>query len=106
MALSQDVSGDSEEFLLALALRRGRRPAGFLRLVPGYGADFGYTLDLMRHDPDAPNGMTEFLIVRRPRSWGARGRAAVDELRGVGPAVHAEADLGPADRAMKWVVSR
>ena len=24
----------------------------------------GYTLDLMRHDPGAPNGMTEFLIAR------------------------------------------
>ena len=37
-------------------------PGGFLRVVPAYGQSFGYTLDLMRHDPDAPNGMTEFLI--------------------------------------------
>ena len=63
-------------FLLAL----GSVPGGFLRLVPAYGGPatgttFGYTLDLMRHDPGAPNGMTEFLI--------AKSAAALDE-RGIG----------------------
>ena len=47
--------------------RTGRR-RGFLRLVPAYGPSFGYTLDLMRHDPDAPNGMTEFLIASHRRA--------------------------------------
>ena len=74
MSLSQDVdgAGANPEFLLCVALRRGRRRrGGFLRLVPAYGPSFGYTLDLMRHDPDAPNGMTEFLIAST-----ARGAAA------------------------------
>jgi len=64
MSLSQDVrgSGANEEFLLCVALDEHNVPGGFLRLVPVYGASFGYTLDLMRHDPDAPNGMTDFLI--------------------------------------------
>jgi lysylphosphatidylglycerol synthetase-like protein (DUF2156 family) len=62
MTLSQDVDGADPEFLLCVALDDHNRPGGFLRIVPAYGADFGYTLDLMRHDPDAPNGMTEFLI--------------------------------------------
>ena len=48
------------------------KPGGFLRVVPAYGPSFGYTLDLMRHDPDAPNGMTEFLIAAT--ALGARGR--------------------------------
>ena len=56
--------------------------------MPAYGDDFGYTLDLMRHLPDAPNGMTEFLIAQTALALGAGGhRPAVDELRDVGTAV-------------------
>nr|MDT0665910.1 DUF2156 domain-containing protein [Micromonospora sp. DSM 115978] len=64
MALSQDVRGDGHnaEFLLCVALDPDGVPGGFLRVVPAYGPDPGYTLDLMRHDPSAPNGMTEFLL--------------------------------------------
>ncbi|MEP6851247.1 MAG: lysine--tRNA ligase [bacterium] len=64
MSLSQDIAGDGHnpEFLLCMALDEHGAPGGFLRIVPAYGEDFGYTLDLMRHLPDAPNGMTEFLI--------------------------------------------
>ena len=44
----------------------------------------------MRHLPDAPNGMTEFLIAQTALALGAGGhRPAVDELRDVGPAVRA-----------------
>ena len=62
MTLSEDVAGTDPEFLLCVAFDEHNKPGGFLRIVPAYGADFGYTLDLMRHDPGAPNGMTEFLI--------------------------------------------
>ncbi len=64
MSLSQGVEGNgkNQEFLLAVALDDHNVPGGFLRIVPAYGQIFGYTLDLMRHDPTAPNGMTEFLI--------------------------------------------
>jgi lysylphosphatidylglycerol synthetase-like protein (DUF2156 family) len=62
MTLSTDIEGANPEFLLCVAFDEHNVPGGFLRIVPAYGADFGYTLDLMRHDPDAPNGMTEFLI--------------------------------------------
>jgi lysylphosphatidylglycerol synthetase-like protein (DUF2156 family) len=66
MSLSQDIEGDghNREFLLCVALNEQGEPGGFLRIVPAYGADFGYTLDLMRHLPDAPNGMTEYLIAQ------------------------------------------
>ncbi len=75
MSLSQDVAGAGEnpEFLLCVALDADGVPGGFLRLVPAYGTSFGYTLDLMRHDPDAPNGMTEFLIASSAAELGERG---------------------------------
>ncbi|MGH4022980.1 MAG: lysine--tRNA ligase, partial [Pseudonocardiaceae bacterium] len=75
MSLSQDIrgAGANPEFLLCVALGADGTPGGFLRLVPAYGPDFGYTLDLMRHDPEAPNGMTEFLIAGAARELGARG---------------------------------
>jgi lysylphosphatidylglycerol synthetase-like protein (DUF2156 family) len=77
MSLSQDVrgAGANPEFLLCVALRDDRTPSGFLRLVPAYGPSFGYTLDLMRHDPDAPNGMTEFLIASTAAALRDRGVA-------------------------------
>ena len=62
MTLSTDIEGVDPEFLLCVAFDEHNEPGGFLRIVPAYGPDFGYTLDLMRHDPDSPNGMTEFLI--------------------------------------------
>jgi lysylphosphatidylglycerol synthetase-like protein (DUF2156 family) len=75
MSLSQDVrgAGANPEFLLCVAVDEEGRPGGFLRLVPAYGPDFGYTLDLMRRDPDVPNGMTEFLIVSTAQALGAHG---------------------------------
>ncbi len=75
MSLSQDVTGAgaNPEFLLCIALDDDGVPGGFLRVVPAYGPDFGYTLDLMRHDPEAPNGMTEFLIASTAIELGRRG---------------------------------
>ena len=75
MSLSQDVEGNGRnaEFLLCVALDASGAPGGFLRIVPAYGPDFGYTLDLMRHLPDAPNGMTEYLIAQTALALGAEG---------------------------------
>ena len=75
MSLSQDVegAGRNPEFLLCVALGPDGAPGGFLRIVPAYGDDFGYTLDLMRHRPDAPNGMTEFLIAQTALALRAEG---------------------------------
>jgi lysyl-tRNA synthetase len=75
MSLSQDIvgGGKNPEFLLCVALDDKGAPGGFLRIVPAYGDDFGYTLDLMRHLPDAPNGMTEYLIAQTALALGADG---------------------------------
>jgi lysyl-tRNA synthetase, class II len=73
MELARDVSGDEPDLLLAIALDRARRPVGFLRLVPCYGRDPGYSLDLMRRKPDSANGLTEYLIAKSALSLGAQG---------------------------------
>jgi lysyl-tRNA synthetase class 2 len=64
MTLGHDVDGINAEFQLCVALDENDQPGGFLRIVPVYGERQGYTLDLMRRDPDTPNGMTEFLLTR------------------------------------------
>ena len=64
MTLGHDVDGRNPEFRLCVALDENDQPGGFLRIVPVYGDRPGYTLDLMRRDPDTPNGMTEFLLTR------------------------------------------
>jgi lysylphosphatidylglycerol synthetase-like protein (DUF2156 family) len=77
MSLSEDVVGEgaNPEFLLYVALDERGVPGGFLRVVPAYGPSFGYTLDLMRHNPDSPNGMTEFLIASTAEALRGRGVA-------------------------------
>jgi len=80
MELGQDVEGTEEDFVLAIARERPAgegsgegRVAGFLRFVPCYGDDPGYSLDLMRRRPDSANGLTEFLIANAALSLGASG---------------------------------
>jgi lysyl-tRNA synthetase, class II len=74
MELGEDVEGGSAEFVLAIArAREGGRVEGFLRFVPVYGDEPGYSLDLMRRRPDSTNGMTEFLIANAALALGARG---------------------------------
>ncbi len=64
MSLSHDVDGTNPDFRLCVALDEQGKPGGFLRIIPIFSGEQGYTLDLMRRDPDTPNGMTEFLLTR------------------------------------------
>jgi lysylphosphatidylglycerol synthetase-like protein (DUF2156 family) len=73
MELGGGVRGEDPELMLAVAFGAGERPLGYLRLVPCFGDDAGWSLDLMNHDPDAPNGMTEYLIAMAAQALGARG---------------------------------
>ena len=43
--------GDDPDLLLAVATAPDGRPLGFLRLVPCFGEEPGWSLDLMQHDP-------------------------------------------------------
>jgi lysyl-tRNA synthetase, class II len=73
MSLGQAVAGADPDFLLAVAIDGDGKPGGFLRIVPAAGPEPGYTLDLMRHDPSAPNGTTEFLLVSTATALAERG---------------------------------
>ena len=108
MSLSQDIvgAGANPEFLLCIALAEDGTPGGFLRVVPAYGPSFGYTLDLMRHDPDAPNGMTEFLISSTALGLGARGVARLSMNFAMWGRLFADdVPFSGAQRAARWAVA-
>jgi lysyl-tRNA synthetase, class II len=73
MELGREVEGANPDFLLAVASDRDDRAVAFLRLVPCYGSDPGYSLDLMRRRPDAANGITEYLIANAALGLGEQG---------------------------------
>ncbi len=73
MELGEEVEGTNPDFVIAIAKERGGRVAGFLRFVPVYGSEPGYSLDLMRRRPDSTNGLTEFLIAEAALALGSRG---------------------------------
>ena len=107
MTLGQDVEGASEDMVLAVARDGQGVVSGFLRLVPCFGADPGYSLDLMRRHPDAPNGITEFLITRTAEQLGRMGVVRLSmNFAAWGRLFDADAELGPADRTLKWVISK
>ncbi len=72
MELGEDVEGTNPDFVIAIARQAGR-VEGFLRFVPVYGSEPGYSLDLMRRRPDSANGITEYLIASAALALGARG---------------------------------
>jgi lysylphosphatidylglycerol synthetase-like protein (DUF2156 family) len=107
MALSQDVKGDNPEFLLCVAFKADGTAGGFLRVVPAYGRDFGYTLDLMRHDPDAPNGMTEFLISNAALALKARNVTRLSmNFAAWGRLLDPDVQHSPAQRFATWWVRK
>ena len=73
MELGEEVKGTEKDFVIAIAREKGGRVAGFLRFVPVYGSNPGYSLDLMRRRPDSTNGLTEYLIANAALALGARG---------------------------------
>ena len=74
MELGEEVEGTNPDFVIAIAKERdGDRVVGFLRFVPVYGEEPGYSLDLMRRRPDSANGLTEYLISEAALALGARG---------------------------------
>jgi lysylphosphatidylglycerol synthetase-like protein (DUF2156 family) len=106
MELGQEVKGQNPDFLLAVACGRDDRPEGFLRLVPCYGSDPGYSLDLMRRNPDAANGMTEFLIANASLALGEGGfRRLSMNFAAWGRLFDETADLSPGERIQRRVAS-
>jgi lysyl-tRNA synthetase class 2 len=103
MELGGGVKGQNPDFLLAVAFEsESERPDGFLRLVPCYGDDPGWSLDLMQRDPDAPNGMTEFLIANTALALGERGFTKLSmNFAAWGRLFDAGAQLSLSQRALK-----
>jgi lysylphosphatidylglycerol synthetase-like protein (DUF2156 family)/elongation factor P--beta-lysine ligase len=103
MELGGGVRGQSPDFLLAVAFQsESERPDGFLRLVPCYGDDPGWSLDLMQRDPDAPNGITEFLIANTALALGERGFTKLSmNFAAWGRLFDAGAQLSLSQRALK-----
>jgi lysyl-tRNA synthetase, class II len=107
MSLSQDVEGRSSEILLAIATDAQGRIAAFLRLVPAFGEDPGCSLDVMRHDPESLNGVTEFLIAKTSEALKERGvRRLSMNFAAWGRLYHAEVELSRRERLGRWVVDR
>jgi lysyl-tRNA synthetase class 2 len=102
MESDREVEGLDDDQLLAICRNAEGRPVGFLRLVPSYGADPAYSLDLMRREPDAPNGLTEYLI---SESSLALGRQGFDRLSmnfaAWGRLFAEDADLSVSDRMLR-----
>ncbi|MBM3666289.1 MAG: lysine--tRNA ligase [Actinobacteria bacterium] len=104
MELARDVAGDQPDLLLAVAMSEDDRPAGFLRLVPCYGDNPGYSLDLMRRDPKAVNGLTEALIANAALALGERGFTRLSmNFAAWGRLFDDQRELGLGERALKRV---
>ena len=73
-ALGGDETGESVD--RAARATRTARVRGFLHFVPTYGRA-AVSLSFMRRDREAPNGLTEFLVVRAVEMLGERG---IEEL--------------------------
>ncbi len=79
MTLSRIFDPRDEGLLLAVCFDGDGRPLAFNQYVPASEVD-GFSLDLMRrtNDPDAPNGLTDFVIIETLQWMAERG------LRGLG----------------------
>jgi lysylphosphatidylglycerol synthetase-like protein (DUF2156 family)/UDP-2,3-diacylglucosamine pyrophosphatase LpxH len=79
MTLSRIFDPRDQGLLLAVCFGADGRPMAFNQYVPAAQVD-GYSLDLMRrtNDPDAPNGLTDFVIIETLQWMAERG------LRGLG----------------------
>ena len=76
MTLSRIFDPRDEGLLLAVCFDADGRPLAFNQYVPASEVN-GYSLDLMRRtsDPDAPNGLTDFVIIETIAVDGRAGTA-------------------------------
>jgi lysyl-tRNA synthetase class 2 len=76
MAMDALRRDDDHDTLLLIASDRDDRVRGFLHFVPAFGRPAA-SLSFMRRDPETPNGLTEFMIVKAIELLRERG---IDEL--------------------------
>lgn len=105
MELGREVEGSNPDFLLAVAYDRDERAVAFLRLVPCYGSDPGYSLDLMRRRPTAANGITEYLIANAALGLGEQGFRRLSMNFAAWGRLFQEGELNWFERIVRRVVS-
>ena len=75
--------------------------------MPAFGDESGYSLDVMRHDPEAQNGVTEYVIAKSADALRERGVKRLSmNFAAWGRLFHAEGELSRRERVGKWVVDR
>ena len=74
MAMDSNRSQPCEDTAVVLARDSDGAIRGVLHFVPVYGRD-AVSLSFMRRDPDTPNGLTEFLVVKAVELLRERGVA-------------------------------
>jgi lysylphosphatidylglycerol synthetase-like protein (DUF2156 family) len=105
MALGAPLTGLHKGLMLAIARNPHGIPEAFLRFVPCFGRDPGLSLDLMRRHPDAPNGITEFLIAQaalHAREIGI-GRLSLN-FAAYGRLLQTDLPLSPVERLLRAFV--
>jgi lysyl-tRNA synthetase class 2 len=65
-----------DDCILVIARNQEDKIGGFLHFVPTYGRA-AMSLSYMRRDPNTPNGMTDFLVVRAIQLLGEQGIAEI-----------------------------
>ena len=103
MTMGQEVEGVDEEVLLAVATDHQGEPRAFLRLVPCFGTEPGYSLDLMRRLPESTNRVIEYLTWYTSQALAERGvqRLSLNFAMWARPP-DPEAGLSPFDRMLRW----
>jgi lysyl-tRNA synthetase class 2 len=106
MALDGLLSGRDADCLLVVSRDRLGTPIAFQRYVPCQ-AGAGLSLDAMRRDPEAPNGVNERMIVETVEWARARNIDTVSlNFAAFKNLVADEARLGPLQSAEAWLIRR
>src|SRR5579872_87432 len=71
MTLGRFPTPQDRDVRVLIASRQGQL-VGFLTFVPVFGSN-GWSLDMMRRDMAAPNGLTEFMVIQAARALQAEG---------------------------------
>ncbi|MER3454498.1 MAG: hypothetical protein C4318_04990 [Acidimicrobiia bacterium] len=73
MCLNRHFDENDSDCLVAMSRDSSGALKGFMKLVPFYGKESGYSLDQISRDPNTPNGLSEFLVAQTCIALQARG---------------------------------
>jgi lysylphosphatidylglycerol synthetase-like protein (DUF2156 family) len=108
MTLGRVFQREDRGLLLAVARDADGKPAAFCHYVPAPDID-GYSLDLMRRtaDEEAPNGLTDFVVVETIRYLESRGyRGLALNFAAMRAVLAGEEASGVTQRVERWLLQR